>query len=89
MIAGISESKALTKDISCQFKCKFDEKNVNQVNSGITIYADVSVRNIIYVKKLMFGILVHVFVKMENIQKVLCMIQRLPVVKLGSHTVKK
>ena len=29
MITGISESKALTKHISCQCKCRFDEKRCN------------------------------------------------------------
>ena len=47
IITGINESKVLTKDISCEFICKFDGKNVNQVNSGITIYADVSVKKYI------------------------------------------
>ena len=43
------------------------EQNVIQINGGITINVDVSVKNIIYVRKKIFGILVHVFVKMENI----------------------
>ena len=43
------------------------EQNVIQINGGITINVDVSVKNIIYVKKNMFGILVHVFIKMEKI----------------------
>ena len=43
------------------------EQNVIQLNGGITINVDVSVKNIIYVKKIMFGILLHVIVKMENI----------------------
>ena len=43
------------------------EKNVIQINSGITINVDVSVKNIIYVKKIMFGILLHVVVTIENI----------------------
>ena len=42
-------------------------KNVIQVNGGITINADVSVNNIIYVKKIIFEILLHVAVKIENI----------------------
>ena len=44
------------------------KQNVSQINGGITVNVDVSVKNIIYVKR-MFGILVHVFVKMENIQQ--------------------
>ena len=43
------------------------EQNVSQINGGITISIDVSVKNIIFVKKIMFGILLHVIVKIENI----------------------
>ena len=43
------------------------KQNVSQVNGGITTNVDVSVKKIIYVKKIMFGILLHVIVKMENI----------------------
>ena len=39
------------------------EQNVIQVNGGITINVDESVKSILYVKKNMFGILVHAFVK--------------------------
>ena len=42
-------------------------KNVIQINGGIAINVDVNVKNIIYVKIIMFGILLHVIVKMENI----------------------
>ena len=42
-------------------------KNVIQINGGITINVDVNVKNIIYVKIIMFGILLHVLVIMENI----------------------
>ena len=40
------------------------EQNVIQINGGITIHVGVSVKNVIYVKKIMLGILVHVIVKM-------------------------
>ena len=43
------------------------EQNVIQINGGITINVDVSVKNIIYVKMIMFGVLLHVIIKMENI----------------------
>ena len=43
------------------------EKIVIQINGGIMINVDVSVKNVMYVKKIMFGILLHVIVKMENI----------------------
>ena len=43
------------------------EENVIQINRGITINVNVSVKNFMFVKKIMFGILLHVAVKMENI----------------------
>ena len=45
-------------------------KDVIQINGGITINVDVSVKNIIYIKKIIFGILVHVFLKMKNIYNI-------------------
>ena len=62
MITGTN----INKHISCECKCSSDRKNVIQINSGITINVDVSVKNI-YLKKIMFGVLQHVFLKMENI----------------------
>ena len=43
------------------------EENVIQIKSGITINVDASVKNIIYVKKIIFGTLLHVVAKMVNI----------------------
>ena len=43
------------------------EENLIQTKSGIMINVDVSVKNIIYVKKIISGILLHTVVKMENI----------------------
>ena len=45
----------------------FREENVIQINSGITINVDVNLKNVMYVRKIMFGILLHVIVKTENI----------------------
>ena len=42
-------------------------ENVIQNKSGITINVDVSVKNIIYAKKIIFAILLHVVMKMVNI----------------------
>ena len=42
------------------------EENVTQINAGITINVDVSVKNVMHVKKIIFGMLIHVVVKMEN-----------------------
>ena len=67
MIIWISESKTLTKHILCKCKCKFDGKNVIKINGGITTNVDVIVKKFMYVKKIMFEILVNIFVKMEKI----------------------
>ena len=67
MITAKNESKILTKNISCKCNCRFDGKNVSQMNAGITINVYVSVKNTMYVKKIVFGILLHVVGKMENI----------------------
>ena len=51
------------------------KENVILIKSEIMINVNVSVRNTIYVKRIIFGILLHVAVKMENIQQVLLTIQ--------------
>ena len=45
------------------------EKNVIQINGEITINIDVSIKNVMYVQKIIFSILLHVVVKMENIKQ--------------------
>ena len=65
MITGINESKTLTKHISCECKCKFDGRKCNLDQWWNNV--DVIVKNAMYVKKIMFRILLHVVVKMENI----------------------
>ena len=67
MITGINKSKTLAKHMSCECKCRYNRKNVIKINDAITINVDVSVKNIMYVKKIISGILVHVAVKMKNI----------------------
>ena len=44
------------------------KKNLIQINGGITRNVDVSVKNIVYMKKIIFGILLHVVAKMDNIK---------------------
>ena len=63
-ITGINESNILTKHVSCE--CNLMVENVIQIKSVITINVGVSVKNIIYVKKI-FGTLLHVLAKMVNI----------------------
>ena len=58
------------------------KEDVVQINGGIMINVDVSVKKLMYVKKIMFAILLHVIAKMENIYQVLWIIQILCVMKL-------
>ena len=53
------------------------EENVIQLNGEIMISIDLSVKNVMYVKNTIFGILLYLIVKMENILQVLWMIQKL------------
>ena len=46
-------------------------KNVIQINDRITINVNVSVKTVMYVKKIIFGILLYVILKMENTLQVL------------------
>ena len=62
MITGINESKTLTNHISCECKCKFDRRSCNSDQ-----WWNNNVKNVMYVQNIMFGILLHVIVKMENI----------------------
>ena len=43
------------------------EENVIHINDGITINVDKGVKNMVHVKMIIFGILLHVVVKMANI----------------------
>ena len=43
------------------------EENIIRINGATAINIDVCVKSIIYVKKIMFGILLYVVVKIENI----------------------
>ena len=64
MIAGINESKTLTKHCSCECKCKFDVTKCNSNQWWNDNKCRCLCKIIINVKKIMFGILL--IVKMEN-----------------------
>ena len=89
MITGINELKTLTKHISCESKCRFDGRKSNSHQCWNDDNFNMSVKNVMYVNKIMFGMLLHVVVKKENIQQVLKVIQQLYVMKLQGHTTKK
>ena len=67
MITGINKSKTLTKHLSCKCKCKFDGRKCNSDQWWNNDKCWYDCKKIMYMKKIMFGILLHVAVKMENI----------------------
>ena len=42
------------------------EENVIQINGGIMINVEVNIKNVLYVKKIMFGILLYVVATIEK-----------------------
>ena len=67
MIAGKNKSKILRKDMSCKCKCKFDGRMCNSNQKWVNEKCRCKWKNIIYVKKIIFRILLHVAAKMENV----------------------
>ena len=67
MFTGINESKTLTKHISCEFKCRFDGRKCKSDQWWNNDKCQCEYKNVMYVKKIIFGIQLHVIVKMENI----------------------
>ena len=82
MIKEINESKESTKHLSYNVNVDLMQENIIQINDGIMINVNVIAKIIMYAKKIMFGILIHVIVKMDNIYQVLWMIQQLCMLKL-------
>ena len=66
MITEINESKTL-KSIHHANDLHLMEENVIHINVGKVVNVDVSVKNFMYVKKIILGILLNVVVKVENI----------------------
>ena len=76
MITGTNESKTLTKHILCKCTCRFDGKNVTQINGGITIYHGECKKRHICEKDYIWN------PATSSCEKVLWMIQQLRVMKL-------
>ena len=70
MITGIDESKTLTKQYHVNVNVILMVENVTRIKSGITINVGVSVKirkKIMFVKKVISGMLLHVVLEMANI----------------------
>ena len=71
MITGINESKTLTRKFHTNVNVNLMKQNASQINGGITLNVDVSVKKLMCVKKIMLRILLHVIVNMDKIYQVL------------------
>ena len=69
-----NEAKTMTKHISYDCKCKFNRFKI-QIKKGRIKHVNVNVKIIISAKKIIVGILAHVFVRIANIYKVLLILQ--------------
>ena len=69
VITRINESKTLKNYILLSMNVNLMEENSSQINGGITINVDLSVKNVKYVKKNMFGIQLNVVMKMKKLSK--------------------
>ena len=63
--------KYLNKIYFANVNINLMEENIIQIKRGITINVNESVKTIIYVRKIIFRILLHVVVKMVNISQAL------------------
>ena len=75
MITNKKEVKSMTEHISCDSKCKFNSTNVIRIKNEIIKHVNVNIKIIVSVKKIIVGILAHVFVRIVSIEKVLLIIQ--------------
>ena len=64
-MTGVHKSKILTKHVSCKSKRRFYGRKLFQIKSAIAINVVASVKTIVYVKKIIFWILVHVTCKIK------------------------
>ena len=69
MITKINEDKTLIKHISCDWKSKLPSTTCNEIKNGMMKHINVSVKIIVRAKKIIVGILVHVFVRTVSISK--------------------
>ena len=69
MTTNDDKAKAMTEYISCDCKCKFNLQIqcVIQIENGIIKNVNVNIKIIVSVKKIIFEILVHAFVRIISI----------------------
>ena len=76
IIANKNEAKIMAKHISCDLKCKLNKTTFNS-NKNVTMkHVNVNVKITVSAKKIIAGILAHVFVRITStLKKVLLIFQ--------------
>ena len=67
MITGTNELQTLTKDISCEYKCRLDGRKYSSNQWWNNDKYQCECKKFHVCEKRLFGILLHVIVKMDNI----------------------
>ena len=67
MIRNKDEAKAMTEHISCDCKANSIVQHVIQIKNGIIKHVNMNVKIIVSAKKIIVGILIHVFVRIVSI----------------------
>ena len=75
MITNKNEAKTMVKHTSLIANAKLIVQHVIQIKKGIMRHANVNVKIIVSAKKMIVGILTHVFVRIASIQKVSLILQ--------------
>ena len=66
MITNKDKTKAIPEHISCDFKCKFNSTTCNSNQKWKNKTCKYEVKTIVSAKKIIFGILANVFVRIAS-----------------------
>ena len=75
VITNKNEAKTMAKHISRDCKCKFNSTTCNSNQKWNNKHVNVNVKIMISAKKIIVGILAHIFVRIASIEKILQILQ--------------
>ena len=75
VITNKNEAKTMAKHISRDCKCKFNSTTCNSNQKWNNKHVNVNVKIMISAKKIIAGILAHIFVRIASIEKILQILQ--------------
>ena len=75
VITNKNEAKTMAKHISRDCKCKFNSTTCNSNQKWNNKHVNVNVKIMISAKKVIVGILAHIFVRIASIEKILQILQ--------------